>query len=91
MTECRRCSECPNEKHHWMVILAEVDEDTGDVTIPCKHCDAITPGIDCEACNDIAPQATSHFCEEDGTWLCSDCTLKDDVESIRAGGEFSRT
>ena len=72
-TECRRCTECEGEEHHWMVILGEAESDGDDITIPCKHCDATTHGVDCEACGEIVPAAVSHLCEEDGTWLCGSC------------------
>ncbi len=76
---CRRCSECVGEHHHWLVICAEVDDDL--ITFRCKHCDATTEGVDCEACGDIVPAAASHLCEEDATWLCGPCLDEINKES----------
>jgi hypothetical protein len=59
-----------------MVILGEAEADGDHITVPCKHCDATTHGVDCEACDEIVPAATSHLCVEDDTWLCADCNAE---------------
>ena len=34
---CRRCSECEGADHHW---IPEVDDETGEPVMACKHCPA---------------------------------------------------
>lgn len=47
---CRRCSECPNSRHHWMDCCEEIETAEGTVIFDriCKHCELL--GTDCEAC-----------------------------------------
>lgn len=79
---CRRCIDCLGQAHHWMTIIATADP-MGDIIVPCKHCDETTLGVDCEACGEIVPAASSHLCPEDSTWLCADCghELRNEVPS----------
>lgn len=39
MNECRRCTECQGQEHHFLP-LAEWDEQAEEFYYPCKHCDA---------------------------------------------------
>jgi len=39
MSECKRCSECEEQKHHWI----EACPPDGDPICECKHCDATMP------------------------------------------------
>lgn len=48
--ECRRCSECPGEEHHW--LQPEHDPKTDRSFVPCKHCDA--EALLCEVCFECA-------------------------------------
>jgi hypothetical protein len=50
-TDCRRCSECQGEPHHFLPDDAEFEDDDGnecEPRIPCKHCD-VKAGI-CDEC-----------------------------------------
>jgi hypothetical protein len=45
---CRRCSECVGQEHHFLPI-AEWDEVAQDFYYPCKHCDQRAPAcFECE-------------------------------------------
>jgi hypothetical protein len=39
--QCRRCSECVGQEHHFLPMPEE--DDDGEWVFPCKHCDAATP------------------------------------------------
>ena len=45
MAECRRCSECRGQMHHW---CTEIRTDDGE-RLQCKHCDATA--AECEMCD----------------------------------------
>jgi hypothetical protein len=45
-SECRRCSECQGQAHHW---CSEIRTDDG--RLQCKHCDATAE--DCEPCDGL--------------------------------------
>ena len=34
---CRRCSDCEGSEHHWM---PDVDDETDEPVMVCKHCEA---------------------------------------------------
>ena len=36
----RHCSVCEGMDHHWM---PDVDDDTGEPVMACKHCEAVRP------------------------------------------------
>lgn len=43
-TECRRCSECVGEDHHWIesgLVLHDLNTDEMESINVCKHCPAI--------------------------------------------------
>ena len=44
MSECRRCSECQGQKHHW---CTEILADDGE-RLQCKHCPATS--APCDTC-----------------------------------------
>ncbi len=79
MTDCRRCSECPDAPHH--ALLPEPDphgEGEGERWyIPCKHCPA--EGWYCAKCNeddegDIDPDCDS--CGGFGVEWAAEVTVK---------------
>lgn len=47
--QCRRCSECIGEEHHWVACASEFfvpmgeSEDDAIHLVPCKHCDVMRP------------------------------------------------
>lgn len=43
---CRRCSECIGEDHHWMESPYLMED--GDPWFVCKHCDAACGSVDDE-------------------------------------------
>jgi hypothetical protein len=46
-TGCRKCSECPDDGHHWIDNFDASDK--VDATHECKHCDML--GDECETCD----------------------------------------
>jgi hypothetical protein len=57
-TDCRRCSECIGEEHHFSDVIRD---DNGD--FECKHCDVVAEA--CNACceHPVWPPHESGFCE----------------------------
>lgn len=59
MSKCRRCSECPDSKHHWLDnphfgdAVETLDDDTSPSALMhthvCKHCDVL--GDECVDCD----------------------------------------
>ena len=43
-SNCRRCSECRDQSHHW---CSEIRTDDG-LRLQCKHCEATAE--DCDGC-----------------------------------------
>ena len=54
--ECKRCSECDGQEHHWH------DGDGDGDHYTCKHCDATAPS--CDSCGGIVlPHCVDPDCE----------------------------
>jgi hypothetical protein len=73
-TECRRCSECRGEAHHFLgpeMVDCPVPSD-GDIVFICKHCPYTCVAVDCAACSDYVPidVATKRA---DGSYICPFC------------------
>jgi hypothetical protein len=51
--KCRRCSECPNSRHHWMECCEETETAEGTVIFDriCKHCELL--GTACGDCENL--------------------------------------
>ena len=60
--ECRRCSDCRGEQHHWIEDCGD-DDDDGQF-YACKHCDATANA--CGNCSSpVQGQYCSTSCEEE--------------------------
>ncbi len=56
-TECKRCTECVGQEHHWQDGIL-----TDDHRYQCKHCDATAPA--CDTCGAIVlPHCVDPDCE----------------------------
>jgi hypothetical protein len=63
MPDCKRCSECAGQDHHW---CTEILTDDGE-RLQCKHCDATC--VECDACED----GTTYVVDGDGEEHASEC------------------
>jgi hypothetical protein len=63
-TNCRRCSECPDAKHHWLPECPPGEEPYWG----CKHCDYRCESVSCEACGEEVPIDTWGWAR-----LCDNC------------------
>jgi hypothetical protein len=69
-TECRRCSECVDQEHHFLPHEYDDADGNGHLYYPCKHCDARAWA--CDSC-DVA-----FWPAVDASGLCPEC--KEDAE-----------
>jgi hypothetical protein len=67
MTDCRRCSECVGQEHHFLGI-AEHDVETNEWYYPCKHCDAWA--LECDRCGE------GFWPVMDDSGLCAECRFE---------------
>jgi hypothetical protein len=66
MADCRRCSECIGEDHHFIEHAeAPTDDDEGFAGYICKHCE-VKADL-CESCDGPVYPIT-------GATKCADCT-----------------
>lgn len=76
-TDCRRCSECQGEEHHFLPDAAEFENDEGNECepfIPCKHCDA--RAAICDECMGPVFPAGPELCEDcraEEPYVCPGC------------------
>lgn len=69
-TKCRRCSECPDAKHHWLPECHLGEEPYWC----CKHCDYRCESVSCEACGEEVPiDIAKTDSGEDHVFICQDC------------------
>lgn len=73
--QCRRCSECPGQEHHW--IENDDFEDEGDPEFACKHCDAMCHAKDDLDIGDDPARIDAGFFEPSGI-VIEDATEQDD-------------
>jgi hypothetical protein len=90
-TECRRCSDCEGQDHHWIEEPTYSAYDAGDEPLDdaeligdrtCKHCPAI--GMTCEDCGG---EGVIVSYDEDGNDFESDCRACDGQGVIVVKGE----
>jgi hypothetical protein len=67
MSDCRRCTECAGQEHHFLGV-AEHDLETDQVYYPCKHCEARAP--ECDECNE------GFWPVVDDSHVCADCKFE---------------
>jgi hypothetical protein len=66
---CRRCTECTDETHHWMMMF----EPDAEPCWGCKHCDYTCETVSCEACDEEIPIDIATVEVEDGCYFCPKC------------------
>lgn len=80
---CRRCSDCPNNSHHW-IYSPDADDDMNSPDHECKHCNAL--GVTCGECLGDGFDPSD---ERDAPGPCPDCDGEGVI--LVAGGDVVYT